>query len=152
MKQYSPLTYATLFISTFLLDRITKYWAINTLQTPHQINNFLSLDLVYNRGISWSFFDFTDHTPFVILSIIIALIIAGVGFYTYIRWMNHYPVIGELLILSGALSNLIDRIFHSGVVDFIHLSAHGWSWPIFNIADIWIICGVIIIFMFTYTE
>jgi signal peptidase II len=144
MKKHSLFTYALLFLTTFSVDRVTKYWATTSLLESYPINNYFSFELVYNRGVTWSFFDFTDNTPFLILTVIIALIIAAVTFYTYIRWMNHYTVIGEVLVLSGALSNLLDRITYGGVIDFIYFSINGWSWPIFNLADVWIVSGVLV--------
>lgn len=144
MKKHSLFTYVLLFFTTFAVDRITKYWATVSLPESYPVNNYFSFELVYNRGVTWSFLDFTDNTPFLILTGIIAVIIAAVAFYTYIQWMNHYTVIGEVLVISGALSNLIDRIAYGGVIDFIHFSINGWSWPIFNLADVWIVCGVII--------
>jgi signal peptidase II len=147
MKKHSLLTYALLFLTTFSVDRVTKYWATTSLPEPYPVNNYFSFELVYNRGVTWSLFDFTDNTPFLVLTVIIALIIAGVAFYTYIRWMNHYTVIGEVLVLSGALSNLLDRITYGGVIDFIHFSINEWSWPIFNLADVWIVSGVLLMLL-----
>lgn len=150
MKKYSLTFYWLLFIGTFLCDRFTKYWATTQLESRYSVNSFCSFELVYNRGVTWSFFDSANPVLFFLLSMVIALIILGVAFYTYIRWMNHYTIVGETLVIAGALSNLIDRAWYGGVVDFIHLHCNGWSWPIFNIADVAIIGGVIIMFFINY--
>lgn len=152
MKKYSLGTYLALFIGTLLVDRLTKAWAIAKLTQPSIINSFWSFELVYNRGVSWSLLNFADNTFFFILSVFIGLILIGVAFYTYIRWMNHYSIVGELLVLSGGISNLIDRFFYPGVIDFIHFSANGWSFPIFNFADVFIVIGVGIIILCNYTK
>jgi signal peptidase II len=46
------------------------------------------------------------------------------------------------LIIGGALGNVIDRAIYGAVIDFILLSWKSWSWPVFNLADMAISCGV----------
>ena len=52
---------------------------------------------------------------------------------------------GLLIIISGALSNIIDRIFNGYVIDFIYLHYKDFFWPAFNFADIYITIGIIMI-------
>ena len=51
-------------------------------------------------------------------------------------------ILGEILVISGACANLIDRVIYGAVIDFIYLHIDSWSWPIFNIADVSVIIGV----------
>ncbi len=144
--------YSLLFLSVLLVDRITKNMALCYLHDRIQVNSFLSYDLVLNRGISWGIFHDSSNYLFLAVSVGIACIIAGVGFYTFIKWMNREYVIGELLVLAGATSNLLDRILYHGVVDFILCSCGSWSWPVFNVADACIVIGVGIMLIESYSS
>ena len=106
------------------------------------INQFLSFELSFNRGINWGFFNSMNPAIFAIINILIAAVIIGLAYYTYYCWKLKQPIIGQVLMLAGALSNYYDRMFHGGVIDFIILSWGNWSWPAFNIADSAICLGV----------
>lgn len=142
MKRHLLWWYSALFIGSFLLDRITKQIALTWFVRGYEVNQFLSLDLAFNRGISWALFHSVDSRIFITVSSVIALIIACLIAYTYIRWREGEFILGELLMVSGAVSNFVDRIVYKGVVDFIAISAGDWSWPIFNMADLFIVVGV----------
>ena len=136
--------YALLFFGIIGIDRISKWWAIDTLAIPYQVNQFLSFELVYNRGISWGLLHSTSDTLFAVVSIVIALVTLAVAISAWIRFMNGDAILGELLVVAGSCANLIDRVLYGGVVDFILLSYGQWSWPVFNIADAAIVVGVAI--------
>lgn len=53
------------------------------------------------------------------------------------------PAWWEILVFAGAISNLVDRVLYGAVLDFIELYVGRWSWPVFNVADSLIVCGVI---------
>lgn len=143
--------YAALFSAIFLLDRITKYYMIR-LTEPYSINKILSFCLSINRGIAWSLFNSKSSWVFILVTFLILLFIGVLGVYTFVRYLNHYSVVGEVLVLAGALSNVLDRFIYSGVIDFIVVSYQGWTWPSFNIADAAVVIGVFIMFMQGYRE
>lgn len=131
-------------VALFALDRITKYWAVQKLQVgPYYVNQFLSFELSYNRGISWSIFYSENSVIFGILTLAIAGIISGLMYYTFYRAYRGYSIVGCTITVVGAFSNFVDRFYYQGVVDFIVLSYGAWSWPVFNIADICIVIGVL---------
>ena len=68
----------------------------------------------------------------------------------YVGFLNHRSIVGEVMVVAGAVSNLIDRVLHHAVVDFIELSYKGWSWPVFNIADCCIVIGVFLLIFKAY--
>jgi len=146
------IRYSLIFIITFLLDRITKGLALKYFAERYEVNKLLSFELMFNRGISWGMLHFADDRFFIVVSVVIGIIACALAFYAYVRWMNHSSIVGEVLVLSGALSNLIDRILHQGVIDFIALSFNGWSWPVFNFADAFIVVGVGIMFIKNYRD
>lgn len=151
-KNWSLFVYAVVGLSLVAIDRIAKNWAIAQCADGWRITRFLSCDLTYNRGISWSLFASSDVTAFTVLCLFIALIIIFVGIHAYFRWSDNRTIWGEICVIAGALSNLWDRILYAGVVDFIHFSYGGYSWPIFNGADIFIVVGVAIIFLTNYWD
>ncbi len=75
---------------------------------------------------------------------LVTMIVASIA---YRRFLQSRFVLGEVLVVSGSFSNLIDRVLHYGVIDFIQILYGDWSWPLFNIADCCIVVGVIIMFI-----
>lgn len=127
-------------------DRITKFFALRML-APIEINPFISLDFMLNRGISWGMFHESGDTVFNVVScvvIIITAILAGIAYY---RYNQGKLILGELLVLCGAISNLVDRAVYSGVIDFVVVHYNEWSFPVFNVADVYIVVGISIMFV-----
>ena len=123
----------------FILDFFTKLWACSTLTSPVILTSFLSFDIVLNTGISWSMFSFL---PSVVITVAIGLFLFFLSWYSAKQREQGYCVLGEKLVIVGGTGNLLDRLYYGGVIDFIHFSYAGWSFPIFNIADICICVGV----------
>lgn len=141
-EQLNGIWYLLIFAGVLTADRLTKSWALERCVDALNINDFLSFELIFNRGISWGLFNAGHEWVFMLISMIIVGIMTGLGFYTFIRWNNTHWVIGEVMVLAGAFSNMIDRVTYGGVVDFILLSAGGYCWPYFNVADMCIVAGV----------
>lgn len=126
-----------------LLDRVSKYAVLQWLTAPVAITSFLDLTLAVNHGMSWGLFT-TDRMLYVVLiRICIIALIALLCVYMASRYRHNKPIYAEIAILAGAMSNLWDRFSYGGVIDFIHLHYGHWSWPIFNIADMAIVSGVL---------
>ena len=89
---------------------------------------------------------------FLVVSIVITGITLALASYTAIRAMNHQLIFGEILVLAGSCSNLIDRFIYGGVVDFILLSYGDWSFPVFNCADVCIVIGIGLMLFEQYGE
>jgi len=143
IKHFTLSKYLLLFLIPLIMDQITKILALKRY-LPSKVNNFLSFDLSFNRGISWSFFHSEYDYVFFIVSSIVWLIIIFLIIHTWYRFKQGFSILGEILILAGAVSNFIDRLLHGGVIDFIIFSFGSWSWPIFNFADVFIIIGAMI--------
>ncbi len=130
------------------LDQLSKiaivFWAGFATHETRHILPFLDFTLIWNHGISYGLFA-EGGTAGRILLIGIALV--AIGFFTYLmRGAEHSRLsVAYALICGGALGNLIDRLWHGAVVDFISLHAAGYYWYVFNMADIWITGAVIIL-------
>lgn len=146
IKKINITQYSVIFVLSFFFDRWTKYLALNHAQDGYEISSFLSFDLVFNRGVTAGMLKSDSMSGFIALSAVIIAVACVLVYYTYRRWQQGAFILGEVLTISGALSNIIDRFLYQGVVDFIHISFGGWSFPIFNCADAYIVLGVLIIF------
>lgn len=135
----------------FALDRITKIWALS-LQDDLVINQFLSFHLTFNRGISWGLLYSERSLVFCLVNAIIIALVLFLAHYTYTRYKAGHIIFGELLVLTGAVSNIIDRFYYYGVIDFIVLSYKDYYWPVFNIADALIVGGILIMVIGIITE
>ena len=129
----------------FLLDRISKIYVINLdkkfFGSEIFSSKFLNISLIWNEGIAFGFFSFSDKDAYNAFTILILLIISGILFLMLkSKGLERYSL---LMILGGALGNVFDRIFTNAVPDFIDFHIGNFHWFIFNIADIFITLGVV---------
>lgn len=151
MKTYSSLIwqmFACLIL--FVLDRMSKNAALVLENGTYHCNDILSFQLIYNRGISWGMLDSANTFTFVLLSMVIVCLVLLFIANTILSYYRQQPIFGQLLVITGAVSNIIDRLVYGGVIDFIVLSYKGYSWPVFNGADALIVIGIAIIFIRSY--
>lgn len=141
------VAYSAIFLIVVIIDRATKIFALNHLQTRVEATPFLSGELVFNQGISWGLFNSHDGSNFLWVSALVVLVTFVLGYYTYNRLQQGYSMYGEILVLAGAISNMADRILYNGVVDFISVHYNTYQFPYFNIADSCIVLGVFIMFL-----
>ena len=138
-------------ILILLLDIITKQLVINNL-LEHQsitiINNFFSITYAKNTGVAFSFLE--GYIPLVIL--ITSIIIISILIYIKKNNPNKYESICYGLILGGALGNLLDRIIYGYVIDFLDFTIFNYNYPIFNIADTFIVIGILILIILSFKE
>lgn len=128
----------------FLLDQATKFAARHVLMDgiPTDIlGNFFRITLRYNYGAAFSL----GWGGPVFLSLFTALACAFLVRYM-MKISDSKQVLWLGTILGGAAGNLVDRIAMGKVTDFIDIGLTGWRWPTFNIADIAICIGGIVVF------
>ncbi len=118
-------------------DQITKYVARAELfENTIPLFSDVRLQLAFNKG-----FAFSLPAPQLIL-IIIALAVSGFLFYwSSKKERSVYEKWAAVLLASGAIGNAIDRVFFGQVTDFFAF----WSFPIFNVADILVTFGVVVL-------
>jgi len=155
---YRPLSFPIFLVSYTLLmaclawfDRVTKLYALQLKQTVI-INSFLQFTLHINRGISFSMLHFANQLGYWCVTIVILCVASYLTYYAFQRHSLGKSTYGESLMLVGAYSNLFDRFFYNGVIDFIAVSIAGYHFPVFNIADSFIVIGVLIIGITTWRE
>jgi len=146
MRKYSSLFwYVALFLLVFTTDRATKFFALVHQFSRYTVTSFLRFHLTFNRGVSWGMFSSNNFFVFLLVSIFITIITLLIILYGYQRYRAGYSVFGEILVVAGSVSNIIDRAVYGGVIDFIAVSLGKYSWPVFNVADVAIVLGVFII-------
>jgi signal peptidase II len=151
-----PPSYAFLAVTALLAlaaDLGTKAWAVSRLGDTHVdrivvVENFFNLDLAHNKGGAWGIFgDQPDYVrlPFFFLISAVAVVFV-VSLYKRLEPRQTALKWALPLLLGGAAGNLIDRIRHQYVVDFLDVyivqGGKQTHWPTFNVADVWIVVGV----------
>lgn len=138
------------FILSFiiiLIDQLTKHFAIINLKGSRPnivIPDFFKLVYVENYGAA---FGILKHKKifFIVITFIVVVLIS-LFLFKYYSKLNLFMKIGSGLLLGGAIGNLIDRIRFGYVVDFISFRLFDvYEYPVFNVADMGIVVGTIII-------
>ncbi len=142
----SLLINISLTILIFLLDRISKIYVIYLDEKLYgeQIfsSKFLNIQLIWNEGIAFGLFSFDQENLYNLLTIII---LAVISFILYLLVNNQgLKKFSLTMIFAGALGNVYDRIFYNAVPDFIDFQVGEFHWFIFNVSDIFITIGVIL--------
>ena len=131
----------------FSLDRISKIIIIDLNKTNeltnYRLTSFLNLDLVWNQGIAFGLFSFNENMYYNILTLIIVIVTLIV--FILMLNSNGLQKYGFLIVFGGSLGNIFDRLYYSSVPDFIDIHINNFHWFIFNVADIFITLGVLLL-------
>ena len=128
------------------LDLATKAWALTLPASGLPILPFFHLRLGFNTGIGFGLLAAEGVYGYVLL-VILTLGIAF--FFLRLAWISRRPLerAGYGAIVGGAFGNLLDRLPDRAVTDFLDLHAGGWHFPTFNLADVAISAGVILLLL-----
>ena len=133
----------------FTLDRISKIYVINLSKNSSDIelfsSKFLNITLIWNEGIAFGLFSVSHEYWYNFLTIVITFIALIILVMSIIQEGTQKYFL--LIVFGGALGNLYDRIFFKAVPDFIDLHVENFHWFIFNIADIFITFGVLMLIL-----
>ena len=138
------MIYILLFLILLIIDQYSKFIFDSTLsvgETVPVIDGFFNLTYVQNRGVAFGLF----QGKIDIVSILALIAIALILFYfcKNFKKISFLERIAYTMIFSGAVGNMIDRLFRAFVIDMLDFRGI-WSF-IFNFADVWINTGVILI-------
>ncbi|CZT38056.1 signal peptidase II [Rhizobium sp. 9140] len=132
------------------LDLATKAWARATLEPYGSAADFLpfiSLRLTFNKGVSFSLLSFEHDGGKLALLVFTGLITLGLA-----TWAWRIPHARERLALSviiaGALGNFLNRAVDGAVTDYLDLHFGDWHPFVFNLADVWISVGAVMLVVF----
>ena len=138
-----------ILIFLFLIDRISKILILNMYEQADEvniyINSYLNFYLVWNKGIGFGLLSSDQDSFYNIITFLIILINCAIVYLLFKeRGIKYYFL---LVILGGSLGNLFDRLYFKAVPDFIDLNYNGYHWFIFNVADIFITIGIILLIL-----
>lgn len=146
----NAMKYYLIALVVLMLDQITKIYfdsRFELYETVDVIPPLLNWTLAYNHGAAFSFL--ADQAGwqkwfFAVLGLAVAVFLT-----VYIRQVPRMAKalsLGLALVLGGAIGNVVDRFLYGYVIDFIHVHyADIWHYPIFNIADIGICIGMVLV-------
>ena len=144
IKQKSGLIWLLLSLLLFVVDFATKAIVVANMKLYQSIEILPVFNFTYmhNYGAAFSFLSDAGGWQrwfFSGVAILISLLL------TY--WLKKLPAKNWVLccayamVIGGAIGNLVDRLVHGYVVDFLHIYYQDWHYPAFNIADMAIVCG-----------
>ena len=151
-KDMFPKQMAFTWLAASVLIVVLDLWTKNiatqslTLYRPLELTSWLNMTLAHNYGAAFSFLSDAggwQRWLFTGLASVVTVVL--------VVWLFRLPSREKLtaaalgLIIGGAVGNLVDRINHGYVVDFIDVYYRDWHWPAFNLADSAITCGVILL-------
>lgn len=142
--------YYLFIIVWIVLDQVSKYLvarSISLYQVVTVIPGFFNLTRVHNRGAIFGFLNNSQYPAARILLNLGAILALGVVAYYFFKTPAEM-VLSRLslsLIISGAVGNILDRLFRGYVIDFLDFYVGNYHWPFFNLADSCITVGVILL-------
>lgn len=152
-----PLTKLGLVVAVaaFALDQAHKWWMLGPFdiaaRQPVRVTPFLDLVLGWNRGISYGWF--AQETDAGRWGLIGLSILVSAALWLWLAQARRRMTAAALgLVIGGALANTMDRVVHGAVADFFLLHAAGFSWYVFNTADIAIFAGVALLLYESFSD
>lgn len=134
-----------------LIDVVSKRLVMNYMfpdMSMSIIDNFFNITYVKNTGVAFSLLD--GNVGFIIFMTVIIMLVM----VRYIKDSNKSfgEEIGYGLVIGGAIGNLFDRFYYGYVIDFLDFKIFGYDFPIFNLADTFIVIGVLILVIESFRE
>ncbi|MFS6938211.1 lipoprotein signal peptidase [Neisseria animaloris] len=148
IEKTSKTKYWLLAIIAIILDQVSKTAILNRFEYTERLNiipNFFDLTLVYNTGAAFSFLaDAGGWQKYFFLGLA-----AVISFYLARAIVKDdfgtWGKLGAAMVIGGAFGNVIDRLIHGHVVDFLLFYWKNWYYPAFNVADSFICVGAVML-------
>lgn len=126
-----------------VIDQAVKLVMLTLVFNPPrmlEVTGFFNLVPVWNTGVSFGLFGDTGTSRWILVAV--ALVIVVILLVWLARAESGMVSIALVLVIGGALGNVLDRVFYGAVIDFFDIHAFGFHWPAFNIADATIVIGI----------
>ena len=131
-----------------IIDFIVKIIINNNMNVYDSISiipSFFSITYVRNIGAAFSIME-NSRILFIIIGFIALILI-----YKYLimnKVLNKYLMISYSMLIGGIIGNMIDRIIYGYVIDYLSFNIFGYSFPIFNLADTFIVISIIMLLLY----
>ena len=136
-----------ILLGVFAVDRISKQLILNATNSLGELNikfnSILNFNLVWNEGIAFGLLSFKQPLYYNFITILIILVTLFISLLSF--RVNTYEKYCFLIIIGGSLGNIFDRLYYRSVIDFIDINIKNYHWFIFNVADIFISIGVMLL-------
>jgi signal peptidase II len=151
----APIAGLAAALAGILVDQVHKAWMLGPFAMEAKgrvaVAPFFDLVMVWNRGVSYGLFvQEGDLGRWLLIGL------GMVGAVLFGWWLSStrrlLPALSLGLIIGGALSNVIDRLVYGAVADFFLFHLGGFEWYVFNLADVWIVAGVVGLMLAWATE
>ncbi len=143
----NALPWLIVSVAVIVLDQISKAWVLSSLPEYTAIpviDGFWNWYRTYNTGAAFSFLSDAGGWQKYFFVILAALICGLLAFWlTRTRRRDWRTALPYALVIGGAIGNVVDRLQHGHVIDFIQWHWRDFYWPAFNIADAAIVGGAI---------
>ena len=133
----------------FLTDRFSKIYILKIAELQNAVDiyltPYLNFYLIWNKGIAFGLLSINENFIYNLITLIIAsitLVVLVMAVKT--EGLKKYAL---LCVFGGSLGNLFDRIYYSAVPDFIDFHINNFHWFVFNVADIFITMGIILLIL-----
>ena len=138
--------FSIIILAIFFLDRFTKNIIISDFsERSYYVNDFLNFNLIWNTGIGFGILSFNSNLYYNLITFLILFVIIFLVIMSFKS--DNYDKIIFSIIIGGALGNFYDRIIFKAVPDFIDLHYKSFHWFTFNIADIFISVGLVLMLL-----
>lgn len=154
-KRKSGLQFLWLSLALIVLDQLTKQWVLANFDLYESVAIVPHLNFTYVQNFGAAFSFLSDQGGwqrwlFTGLAIVVSVVL--------LVWLRRNPValwrqnLAFSLILAGAVGNVIDRLQHGFVIDFVDVYYGTWHWPAFNVADMAITVGAVLMLLEAFFE
>lgn len=143
------IAFLVTFLVVMVVDQVSKALVVALMEPGDSVTlipHFLSITYARNTGAAFGLFAGSGQILF--WSALVIVVITLIWFYRTHEQKSAWSFVTLGLMIGGAAGNLVDRVFRGKVVDFFDL---GW-WPVFNVADLAIVTGVIMLIVVMILE
>lgn len=129
----------------FIIDMITKILVTSYMTVGSSINiipGFFSITYVKNTGAAWGIF---SNGTIILGLLSVVFLIFFIKYIIEQKSIRLFSSINYALIIAGILGNMVDRFARGFVVDFLNFQIFSYDFPVFNVADTFIVVGIILI-------
>jgi signal peptidase II len=147
--------YTLLLLFIVALDVVTKMVVQRTLvlySPVPVVGDVFRLTYIYNPGAAFGL-HLGDYSRFIFLTLTVVAVIVLFLWYRATPWHDRLRLVAIAAVTGGALGNMIDRVRSArGVVDFLDIGVGAVRWPVFNVADIAVTVGAVLLALSLWTE
>ena len=132
-------------IICFLIDFISKLLVTSNLEVGtgfEVISGFFSISYIRNTGAAWGML---SNGTLVLAIVSIVFLVLAIKYIYDLKYISKLSVISYGMFIGGIIGNLVDRVFRNYVIDFLNFNIFGYDFPVFNIADCFIVISIFLI-------